>query len=350
LKSNPVLTLVIVCSATSVSALASYPAVRTQLVLGAASVGQGGASIRRGAPGHNSPTADLAWADELLKAKRYAEAASLYRAIIEKHPAEPGANYGLALSLFNLRQPAEAEPFAKAAADSLTREVLKSPGKVSDENRARAADALVIQAVIQAVRGKDADALKSSELAARISPGHFDAQFTYGRALYGAGDLANAAKTFRKAVALNPTDTRALFFLGTTLEQSGDLDSARVVYKQIVANNPQAAEGHLGIGSLLVRKTGAEAEEGINELERAVELDGDLYEARVALGRALLTRGRPDQSVVHLRRAAELAPGNPEPHYQLSLAYRRMGLNEKAAEETAVVRRIHEARRTPATP
>jgi hypothetical protein len=49
--------------------------------------------------------------------------------------------------------------------------------------------------------------------------------------------------------------------------------------------------------------------------------------------------------VEHLVRAVELVPGNPEPHYQLSLAYRRLGLTEKAEQEAAAVRRIHEARR-----
>ena len=49
--------------------------------------------------------------------------------------------------------------------------------------------------------------------------------------------------------------------------------------------------------------------------------------------------------MAYLRRAAELAPGNPEPHYQLALAYRRLGLKDKASEETAIVKRIHESRR-----
>jgi Flp pilus assembly protein TadD len=49
--------------------------------------------------------------------------------------------------------------------------------------------------------------------------------------------------------------------------------------------------------------------------------------------------------VTYLRRAAELAPTNPEPHYQLALAYRRLGMKDKALEETAIVKRIHETRR-----
>ena len=84
----------------------------------------------------------------------------------------------------------------------------------------------------------------------------------------------------------------------------------------------------------------------VKELALAIEIDPNLYEARVTLGRALLSKGRAAESIEHLRRAASLAPGNPEPHYQLSLAYRRLGRKEDAAAESEVVRRIHESRRS----
>ncbi|MCA1605779.1 MAG: tetratricopeptide repeat protein, partial [Acidobacteria bacterium] len=80
-------------------------------------------------------------------------------------------------------------------------------------------------------------------------------------------------------------------------------------------------------------------------LKSAVRIDPNLYEAQVTLGRALLTRKLARDSVEYLQRAAELAPNNPEPHYQLALAYRRLGLKAKAAEESAIVKRIHERRR-----
>ena len=81
------------------------------------------------------------------------------------------------------------------------------------------------------------------------------------------------------------------------------------------------------------------------EYQRALEIDPNIYEARIALGRTLVARGRAAEAVEHLRRAAELAPANPEPHYQLSLAYRRLGRGQEAAAESAIVKRIHESRR-----
>ncbi|HYJ89355.1 MAG TPA: tetratricopeptide repeat protein [Pyrinomonadaceae bacterium] len=295
----------------------------------------------------DAPTVEaaLVTGQTLLRARRYGEAVDVFNSVLALRPQEPRALYGAALALFNLRRPAEAEPLAKAAADHLLREVSTRKVGATSTQRISAADALVLQAVIQAVRGRDQAALKSSELAVKVSPEHFDAQFTYGRALFSVGDTAEAAKVFRRAVTLKPSDTQALFFLGTTLEKTGDVAGAIKTYRQIIANTPQAAEGHLGVGILLVRRSGSDGEEGIRELERALAIDGSLYEARVALGRALLTRGRLAESVDHLVRAAELMPGNPEPHYQLSLAYRRLGLTDKAEQETAAVRRIHEARR-----
>ncbi len=289
--------------------------------------------------------AALSTGEALLKLKRYSEAAEVFRSALAKQPKESRALYGGALALFNLREASEAEPLARAAADHLLRDISTRKVGVTDAQRIRVADAQVLLAVIQAVRGKDAEALKSSELAVKISPGHFDAQFTYGRALFSLGEAGQAAKAFQKAVTLKPSDTQALFFLGTALEKTADVEGAMNAYRRLIASAPEAAEGHLGLGTLLVRRSGPDGDEGVRELERALALDGNLYEARVALGRALMMRGRLAESVEHLVRAVELVPGNPEPHYQLSLAYRRLGMTEKAEQAAAAVKRIHEARR-----
>jgi tetratricopeptide (TPR) repeat protein len=204
---------------------------------------------------------------------------------------------------------------------------------------------LVLLAVIQGARGDDTAALKSVERAVVLAPEHFDAQFTFGRASYGVGNSPAAVKAFRNAVKLRPDDARALFFLATALESAGDTDEALATYRDLVRRQPRAAEGHLGLGVLLIKRGGADAEKGIEELRTAVRIDPNRYEAQVTLGRALLTQKLTAESLEHLKRAAELAPSNPEPHYQLALAYRRLGLNDKAVAETAIVKRIHETRR-----
>jgi Flp pilus assembly protein TadD len=159
------------------------------------------------------------------------------------------------------------------------------------------------------------------------------------------GDPANAVKAFRTALKLKPDDARSLFFLATALEGAGDTEAALTAYRDLAARHPQAAEGHLGSGVLLIKRGGDDTEKGIQELRLAVRIDPDLYEAQVTLGRALLMHKLAGESIEHLQRAAQLAPANPEPHYQLALAYRRLGQNDKAVEETAIVKRIHATRR-----
>ncbi len=288
----------------------------------------------------------LSIGQKLLVEQRYREAGELFTALVEKSPREPAVLYGAALAMFNLGRTAEAEPLARSAA-----EILAGP---NDQPTARpatlaqrlgGADALVLFAVILGARGAEAEALKVVQRAVALAPEHFDAHFTLGRALYGVGDSAAAVRSFRAALKLQPDNARALFFLATALENAGDATGALDAYRNLVARRPQAAEGHLGLGVLLIKRGGEEAEKGIQELKTAVGIDPNLYEAQVTLGRVLLMRKLPQESVAHLKRAAELAPGNPEPHYQLALAYRRLGMKDKAIEETAIVKRIHETRR-----
>lgn len=285
----------------------------------------------------------LALGIALLREGRFNEAVQLYNALAEKRPRDASVLYGAALATFNLGKPAEAEPLARRAVDAALA-LAKGTSIKSAENE-RAADALVLLGVVLAVRNDDAGALQAVKQAVRLAPDNFDAQLALGRALFGMGDDAGAVQAFRAAVALKPSDTQALFFLATTLEHSGDAEAALAAYRELVARQPRTAEGHLGLGVLLLKRVGADADEGVKELERALEINPGLYEARVTLGRVLITRGRAGEALEHLRRAAELAPGNPEPHYQLSLAYRRLGRKDEAEAESEIVKQIHERRR-----
>lgn len=277
----------------------------------------------------------------LLKSGRFSEAVDLFSALAEKKPNDPNMLYGLALATFNVGRAPEAEPLARRAVDL----AMRMSGTNDADRVQRSADALVLLAVILAVRGDDAAALKAVQQAVGLAPEHFDAQLALGRALFGMGDTAGAIRAFQAAKLLQPTNTQALFFLATALERSGDIKAALAAYRELIAVKPDMPDGHLGLGVLLLKRGGDEAAEGLNALERALQISPNLYEARIALGKALISRGRWNYAVEHLVRAAALAPDNPEPHYQLSIAYRRLGRKEEAANEAAIVKRIHESRR-----
>jgi len=275
----------------------------------------------------------------LLRERRYPEAAELFSALAVKMPNNVEVIYAQALAVFNGGRAREAEPVAERAVN-LARAglIAKNPEAVQ-----RAADSLVLLGVILAVNGHDERSLKALQEAARIAPRHFDAQFSLGRQLFGMGDDSGAVKAFQIAKTLQPNNAQVLFFLATALERAGEIQPALATYRELTALRPESYEGHLGLGALLLKRS--EFDEARRELERALQINPNLYEARVALGRALIIGGRASDAIPHLQKAAELAPNNPEPHYQLSLAYRRLGRKQDAADEAAIVKRIHESRR-----
>ena len=281
---------------------------------------------------------------KLLAAARYEDARSIFLALVETAPNDQEALYGVALALFNLKQLKEAEERARAAIDSAIQQATLAKPAEQGYWRSRQSDALVLLAVILAVKGDNAGALTAVSDAVNLTPESFDAQFAYGRALYGAGDLTKAAVAFRKAITLQPQNSQSRFFLATALEGLGEYEQAREAYSELIRIHPQQAEGHLGLGVLLLKQAN-KTEEGISELSEAVRLKGDLYEARIALGRALIKVGRSAEALEHLNRAAVLAPGNPEPHYQLAIAYRRLGKTDGAERESAKVKEINSSRR-----
>lgn len=290
----------------------------------------------------------LAVGFDLLSASRYADAWSIFSVILDATPGSQQSNYGGALALFNLGNIGKAEQLARTAVELSSVNASSLPSETeytSAEARKHCADSLVLLGTILAVKGDNGGALKSVTRAVELSPDNFDAQFALGRALYGAGDPRKAVVAFQRAIALRPIDITSRFFLATTLEAAGDYDHARTAYSELIAIRPDSPEGHLGLGVLLVKLDGDKTEEGIRELERAIALNGNLYEARVTLGRTLIKAGRATQAVVHLQRAAELAPNNPEAHYQLAIAYRRLGRRFEAAAESDKVKAINAGRR-----
>ena len=129
------------------------------------------------------------------------------------------------------------------------------------------------------------------------------------------------------------------------MERAGNTAQALAEYRKVLELSPNNADGNLGFGVLLIKTEGDRSEEGLNALQKAAVLDPNLYEARIVLGKTLIHLNRAAEAIIHLQKAAELAPKNPEPHFQLAIAYRKLGKKTEAATETEIVKAIHEKRR-----
>lgn len=265
----------------------------------------------------------------------WAAAESDFDEVLKIAPDSPSGLYGAALAKFNLGKTVDAESCVNRALA-----VLDKGG-----NKDAITDCLVLRAVVMAKKGDNGAAVKDLERAVNLRPENFDAMFSLGRAYAGNGDLKSAVTAFRKASAIRSWDLRPKFLLATSLENLGETEEALLVYRAIVKSNPDSVEGNLGLGVLLVKTEGDDSNDGLASLRKVLEIEPKTYEARLALGKALSRRKKYEEAIGHLKVAASVRPDNPEPFYQLAIAYGRLGMKTEADEANKRVREIHAARR-----
>lgn len=271
-----------------------------------------------------------------LQKGNWESAQKIFENALSIAPQDALSLYGNSLALFNLNRQQEAMIPVEKAAEILTK---------SKENNSLLADCLVLSAVISAVQNQNLTAIAKLEKAIALVPNHFDANFSLGRAYFGSGEIDKSVNSFKKAVAIRPNDARSHFYLATALERAGNTPEALAEYQKVLEISPNNADGNLGLAVLLLKTEGDKSEKGLAALQKAVSLNPNLYEAQITLGKTLIRINRANEAIKPLQKAAELAPNNPEPHFQLSIAYRRLGKKAEAEAENAIVKKIHESRR-----
>jgi len=107
--------------------------------------------------------------------------------------------------------------------------------------------------------------------------------------------------------------------------------------------NPNDPRSHYESGDILL------SENKPNEAEKhflqALKYSPDLTEAHLALERIANARGDTAGAILHLKKAAELAPENSTPHYRLWLLYRKLGRNVEAQQEREKFERLKASER-----
>jgi predicted Zn-dependent protease len=83
-------------------------------------------------------------------------------------------------------------------------------------------------------------------------------------------------------------------------------------------------------------------DQAIEHFARAARLEPGFTEALIGLGKSMVSAGRAQEAVTPLENAVKLEPQNPNAHYQLSFAYRRLGREEEAKKELAAYKDTHE--------
>lgn len=207
-------------------------------------------------------------ANDLLQAGKPAEAAQIYRHMLEESPDNAWTAYNLALALEAMRD-------TKGAEDALRKAIAINP-KLAN---------------IRAELG----ALELAE-----------------------GDLQSAQKSLESALDLAPELVEARGNLAMLYARKGDLVSAERLLRQALEDNPKYKEGHLNLGLILAqqnRKSDAE-----KELDKAVALAPKDPATLSTVGKAKVQLGKVSEGVALLGQVVDLAPNLAAAHLDLSLA------------------------------
>jgi tetratricopeptide (TPR) repeat protein len=145
-------------------------------------------------------------------------------------------------------------------------------------------------------------------------------------------------------LSLNPRLAGIHYRLGRLLLADGPdtakLDEARREFEKELKIDPGNASAEYELGDMALQAR--QWDDAIDHFRRATDAEPNFTEALIGLGKSLVSAGRPQDAVAPLEQAVRLDPANPNAHYQLSFAYRRVGRDQEAEKELVAYREDHD--------
>jgi tetratricopeptide (TPR) repeat protein len=286
-------------------------------------------------------TSDGIKANDLLQAGKPAEAAQVYRDMLEENPDSAWTAYNLALAL-------EATHDTKAAEDALRRGINIDPklakiraelgqleltdGDMDSAQKSlqsaldldpQLVDARGNLAMIYARKGDLTTAEKLLRQALEDDPQYKEGHLNLGLILAQQGKISGAGQELDKAVALAPHDPNTLSTVGKAKAQMGKMSEGVALLRKVVELRPDLAAAHLDLALALADSydlPGALLETG-----EAVRLAPQSGVAHFYRGRVLYDLGRTAEAQPDFETATQLVPQMPEPRYFLALVDKQEG-------------------------
>ncbi len=293
-------------------------------------------------------TSDGIKANDLFEAGKPAEAAQVYRHMLEENPNSPWTAYNLALALEATDDTQGAEEALHKGIDidpklaKIRAELGQLEFKKGDMDSAeqwlqsaldlepQLVDARGTLAMIYARKGDLATAEKLLRQALEDDPQYMEGHLNLGLVLARQGKISGAEQELDKAVALAPQDANTLSMAGRAKEQMGKLSESIALLRKVVVLRPDLAAAHLDLALALADSydlPGALAE--TSEAVRLAPQSGVVHFYR---GRVLYDLGRPSEAQPEFETARQLIPQMPEPRYYLGLIDKQEGKFSAAAD------------------
>lgn len=288
------------------------------------------------------------------QASHFSRAAEFFEVGVELDPRFPQLQYSLGVAYFNAQQYDKAVPaLSRALADEPSADTARmlalASFQVDDYTRAAeilskdpklpADPALQYTYGVALVRSGRADA--AERIFSRVltqNPDVPELNVVLGQAHAAQGDYDAAIASFKRALAIKPDVADANAALGTIFLRQGNLDAAAAALRAELAAHPDDVRARNTLATALDLQ--GNRDDALKELRTILARRPNYADARYLLGKVLLAGGAAAEAADHLERAAQLAPADPNIHYQLAQAYQRLGKSDLAAKELATYQQL----------
>ncbi len=159
------------------------------------------------------------------------------------------------------------------------------------------------------------------------------------------GKWDEAQTQYEDMLTKNPDEPGIHYLLGRMLlsKPQGDdaaIQKAKGEFEKELQIDPKNAGAEYILGEMA--KQAGQCDEAVPHFTRATKLDPTFGDAYLSLGLCLVAQKQWEASLSPLQTATRLEEGNPAAHYNLALAYSRLGRRDEAEKEFAIQRKMTE--------
>ncbi len=170
------------------------------------------------------------------------------------------------------------------------------------------------------------------------APGSYQAHKLDAEGLESQEKWDEAAAEYRKILVGNPRLPDIHYRLGRILlsKQPPAVEEAKKEFDAELAIDPNNAAAEFMLGD--IARQAQQWDDAIAHFSRALKMDAGFEEAYLGLGMALNAAGKNSEAVAPLESYVKMEAADPAGHYQLSIAYAKLGRKADAEREMALQR------------
>ena len=167
-----------------------------------------------------------------------------------------------------------------------------------------------------------------------------------GIAQFYDSKLNDAQDNLEKALQLDPRLVPAFAYLAAINNIGGQSIAAATNYEHALAIDEKSAVLHFLLADTFLKDATADAEKVEKHLKRAIELDGQIAAAHLALGRLYARQKRFEEAADELEKSIRLEPNRSEAFYQLGQVYVRLKRADDSRAALAKFKELSEKEKT----